>query len=54
MVVIAGVVGDTGLIEWGSIRPNPTPRKILEILKTYVSAWQPEIESINGIAATDR
>jgi GDP-L-fucose synthase len=51
-VLIAGVVGYTGSIEWDTSKPDGTPRKLLDISRIETLGWQPRIELREGITST--
>ena len=51
-VLIAGVVGYTGSIEWDTSKPDGTPRKLLDISRIQTLGWQPRIELREGITST--
>jgi len=51
-LLIAGVVGYEGSIQWDTSKPDGTPRKLLDISKIQSLGWQPQIELREGVAST--
>jgi GDP-L-fucose synthase len=51
-LLIAGVVGYEGSIQWDTSKPDGTPRKLLDISKIQSLGWQPQIALRDGIAST--
>jgi GDP-L-fucose synthase len=51
-LLIAGVVGYEGSIQWDTSKPDGTPRKLLDISKIQSLGWQPQIELCEGVAST--
>ena len=51
-VMIADIVGFTGLIEWDTSKPDGTPRKLLDTSKINKLGWQPKIGLRDGIEST--
>jgi GDP-L-fucose synthase len=52
--LIAGVVGFTGEIVTDPLKPDGTPRKLLDITKLKGLGWHPEIELEEGLSSTYR
>ena len=53
-VLVAGVVGFTGNIEWDSSKPDGTPRKLLDTSRINNLGWRPTIQLSDGITETYR
>ena len=47
--LVARVVGFTGRIEWDTIKPNGTPRKLLDVSKATKLGWTYKTELEDGI-----
>ena len=48
----ADVVGFTGGFNWDTLKPNGTPRKVLNVDKMKSLGWEPKISLKEGIALT--
>ena len=48
----ADVVGFTGGFNWDTLKPNGTPRKVLNVDKMKSLGWEPKISLKEGIAST--
>jgi len=49
---ISNVVGYSGEIVWDELKPNGTPRKVLNVDKIKSFGWQPKIDLCEGIEKT--
>jgi GDP-L-fucose synthase len=49
---ISDVVGFMGDVEWDTIKPNGTPRKVLNVDKIKSLGWEPKIGLREGIEKT--
>lgn len=50
--IVSEIVGFKGTIKWDTTRPNGTPRKLLDISKSYSMGWQPMTSLKDGIKKT--
>jgi GDP-L-fucose synthase len=50
--LIRGVVGFEGEMEWDRLRPDGTPRKLLDISRITALGWRPKITLDKGITST--
>jgi GDP-L-fucose synthase len=50
--LIKSVVGFDGTIDWDSLKPDGTPRKLLDVSKITAIGWQPKISLEEGIKST--
>jgi GDP-L-fucose synthase len=51
-ILVAGIVGYRGDIDWDTTRPDGTPRKLLDIGPLRDSGWRPSITLPEGIRST--
>ncbi len=50
--LIKEIVRFEGTIDWDSLRPDGTPRKLLDVSRINALGWKPEIELEEGIRST--
>jgi GDP-L-fucose synthase len=49
---ISNIVGYSGEIVWNELKPNGTPRKVLDVNKIKSLGWEPKISLRDGIEST--
>jgi GDP-L-fucose synthase len=50
--MVAAVIGFEGDVEWDSLQPDGTPRKVLDISRISAMGWKPGISLEDGIRST--
>jgi GDP-L-fucose synthase len=50
--LVCDIVGFDGELTWDSIKPDGTPRKLLDVTRLHDLGWQPAIPLRDGIAQT--
>ncbi len=50
-ILVAEVVGFTGVIEWDTTKPDGTPRKLMDSSRMFALGWKPTVGLREGIAA---
>ncbi len=50
--IVKDIIGFAGSIEWDRIKPDGTPRKLLDITRMKELGWQPKISLHQGILST--
>ena len=53
-LLVAGVVGFDGAIEYDTTKPDGTPRKLMDSSRISGMGWNPQIDLREGIAAAYR
>jgi len=53
-MLIAGVVGFRGRLEWDTTKPDGAPRKLLDSTRVHGLGWAPKVRLEQGIEATYR
>jgi GDP-L-fucose synthase len=51
-VLVKGIVGFEGTIDWDSTKPDGTPRKLLDVSRMSALGWKPTISLEEGIRST--
>ena len=51
-LLIAGITGYKGEVQWDTSKPDGTPRKLLDTTRINALGWRPEIPLSHGLKAT--